>query len=389
MLPALLVLLLSLQSPAPAAPATPPPPPASGFTATTLVSGLGLGYQLVLADLIRDTRLDVIVVDERAQDLAWYENPTWERHVLATQVPRVINLDTHDLDGDGIPEIAMAHHFETVPARSVGQVLLLTHGEDPRQPWTVQPIDTVPTAHRVRWMRVENGKAPWLLVAPFAGTGVLAPKYEGRTPIYAYRPGTWTRQRISSTLTGIVHSIHPVEWAPGRWQLLAATFDGVQRLVPKEGEWTHVPITSGNLEPCPRCGTSEVKVGRLGTRRFLATIEPFHGNIVAIYLDRPAGWERLVLENAMINGHALAVADLDGDGNDEVVASFRGKNPRVSVYRATDATGTRWTPAVLSQDTVAGADCKVADLTADGRPDIVCSGASTGNVVLFTASGPR
>jgi hypothetical protein len=38
---------------------------------------------------------------------------------------------------------------------------------------------------------------------------------------------------------------------------------------------------------------------------------------------------------------------------------------------------------VINQGAVAGADCKVADLTGDGRLDIVCSGASTGNVVLF------
>ena len=373
------VLLLLLSSAGQAAPAARLP----AFTATPIVTGLGMGYQLVLVDLNRDKRLDVVVVDERAEDLAWYESPSWTRHVLATGVPRVINLDTHDLDGDGIPEIALAHRFETDPARSVGQVLLLTHGDDPAQPWNARPIDTVPTAHRVRWMRVEPGKAPWLIVAPFAGAGVVAPKYAGRTPIYAYRPESWARQQVSSTLTGIVHSIHPVEWTPGRWQLLTASFDGLQRLVPKDGEWTHVPLTSGNVEPCPLCGSSEVKVGRLGSRRFLATIEPFHGTNVVVYLDRPSGWDSLVIERGMTNGHALAVADLDGDGRDEIVGGFRGKDFRVTIYRADDATGTRWTPTVLDQGHVAAADCKVADLTGDGRLDIVCSGASTGNVMLF------
>ena len=78
-----------------------------------------------------------------------------------------------------------------------------------------------------------------------------------------------------------------------------------------------------------------------------------------------------------------AVADLDGDGRDEIIGGFRGKDFRITVYRANDATGTRWTPTVLDEGHVAGADCKVADLTGDGRLDIVCSGASTGNVMLF------
>lgn len=363
------------------------------FRESTIVSGLSMGYQVVLVDLNRDRRLDVLVIDERSDELAWYENPSWDRHVLVSGVPRPINLDGHDLDGDGVPEIALAHQFETDPDRSAGQVLLLTHDKDPRQRWRARPIDRVPTAHRVRWMSVEPGKAPWLLVSPLVGQGVSAPAYAGTTPIYAYRPtgpavargeGEWTRTRISSTLTGVVHSVHPVEWTPGHWQLLTASFDGLQRLEPRtDGEWKAVPIHAGNPEPCPRCGASEVKVGVLGTQRFLAAIEPWHGNVVTVFLERPGGWERVVIEDAMVNGHALAVGDLDGDGRDEIVGSFRGKGARVSVYRAQDAAGSAWTRTVIHEGGVAGADCKIADMTGDRRPDIVCSGASTGNVMLF------
>src|SRR5437588_10203772 len=85
------------------------------FRQTTITDSLHMGYQLVVADLNRDGRPDLIVVDERATELAWFENPTWERHVLIKDVPRTINLDTYDYDGDGIPEIAMGHNFETVP----------------------------------------------------------------------------------------------------------------------------------------------------------------------------------------------------------------------------------------------------------------------------------
>jgi len=186
-----------------------------------------------------------------------------------------------------------------------------------------------------------------------------------------------------------VHSIHPVQWTPGRWTLLTASFDGLQRLEPRvDGEWTHVPLHAGNPEPCPRCGTSEVKLGRLGRRRFIAAIEPFHGNQVVVYLEGRRVWERIVLDDAMTNGHALAVGDLDGDGRDEIVASFRGKDVRVSAWSAADRRGTRWTRTILDEGRVAGADCKIADLTGDRRVDVVCSGASTGNVMLFESTSP-
>src|SRR5215469_5153888 len=91
---------------------------------TTITSSLHMGYQIVAADLNRDGRPDLIEVDERGTELAWYENPTWERHVLIKDVPRTINLDVYDYDGDGIPEIAMGHHFETDPAKSIGNLLI-------------------------------------------------------------------------------------------------------------------------------------------------------------------------------------------------------------------------------------------------------------------------
>lgn len=358
------------------------------FRQRDIVTGLKMGYQVVVADLNRDGRLDVVVVDERSDELAWYENPSWRRHVLATGVPRVINLECQDLDGDGIPEIALAHYFETNPDRSAGDVLLFQHPGDPTQPWKRQAIDRVPTAHRVRWIPVEAGKAPWLLVAPIVGEGSYAPEYAGRVPIYAYRPGDWKRLRVSGSLNGILHSIDPVQWRPGQWQLLTASFDGLTRLEPRpEGEWRHVPLHPGNREPCPRCGTSEVKMGHLGKQRFLATIEPWHGNLLVVYLEQQDDWRRVVIEEDMVNGHALAVADLDGDGQDEIVGSFRGKDFRLSIYQAADAEGTRWTRTIVNQGGVAGADCKIADLTGNGKPDIVCSGASTGNVLLLENLG--
>ena len=88
------------------------------------------GYQLVAVDLNGDGKKDLIAVDERADEVAWFENPTWERHVLARNVPRPLNATCYDIDGDGIPEVILAYRFETHPEQSVGNVALLTHGQD-------------------------------------------------------------------------------------------------------------------------------------------------------------------------------------------------------------------------------------------------------------------
>src|SRR6266404_5823142 len=59
------------------------------------------GYQLIAADLNKDGKKDLIAIDERATEVAWFENPAWEKHLLVTNVPRPLNATCWDIDGDG------------------------------------------------------------------------------------------------------------------------------------------------------------------------------------------------------------------------------------------------------------------------------------------------
>src|SRR5258708_7611269 len=139
------------------------------FRERVISKAVKFGYQLVAADLNGDGKKDLIAVDERAREVAWFENPTWERHVLATNVPRPLNAACCDIDGDGVPEVVLAYRFETSPERSVGNVVLLTHGKDVRQPWAAREIDRVPTAHRVRWIDPEGNGQKVLLLGRWVG----------------------------------------------------------------------------------------------------------------------------------------------------------------------------------------------------------------------------
>jgi len=357
------------------------------FREQVISKGLKMGYQLVAADLNGDGKPDLIAVDELATELAWFENPNWERHVLATNVPRPLNAACYDIDGDGIPEVILAYRFDTHPELSVGNVVLLTHGKDVRQPWKAREIDRVPTAHRVRWFDPEGNGKKVLLLGPMVGRRF--PPVEGDpVPIYLYRPGAWERETISTEPRGVLHAINPVSWdGSARQQLLTASFAGLHRLEFVQGQWVATLLTRGDPRPWPLCGSSEVRLGRLGPRRFLAAIEPWHGNQLVVYLPQAEQWKRVVIEDRMENGHALAVGDLDGDGRDEIVSGFRGKGCQLSIYQALDATGERWRKTVLDDGGIAAADCVIGDFTGDGKQDIVCIGASTGNLKLYKNLG--
>jgi hypothetical protein len=125
-------------------------------------------------------------------------------------------------------------------------------------------------------------------------------------------------------------------------------------------------------------------VGRLQDgRRFLATIEPWHGTDVAVYLSetlKPLRFgPRSVIDTSLKEGHALWVADVDGDGDDEVFAGFRGAGASVLAY---DFDGQSWTRTILDPDTAAQ-DLRGGDLDGDGTPDFVAIGGKSHNVVWY------
>jgi hypothetical protein len=359
------------------------------FREHTIATGLKMGYQLVAVDVNGDGKTDLIAVDERGTELAWYENPTWERHLIAAEVPRTINIAASDIDGDGVPEIAILYRFESQPSKSVGIVALLHHDGDVRRPWKMTEIDRVPSAHRVRWANPDGAGSKAMIVAPMVGLTAEPPLYDAPVPIYLYRGPEWKRSLITEEVRGVLHSIYPVDWdGTGHQDLLTASFLGLRLFRPQaQGAWRGEEIAKGNAEPCPRCGSSEVVLGHLQKQRFLAAIEPWHGNELAIYTETPGGWHRKAIDDSFENGHALAVGDFDHDGYDEVVAGFRGPGYQLYLYDALDKKGNLWDEQVLDAGGIAAADCKIRDFNGDGRPDVACIGASTGNIKWYENLG--
>ena len=360
------------------------------FVAHTIDTNLRGGYQTLVVDLNRDNKPDVIGLASGLKELAWYENPTWEKHVLMNGVNQLINVAAYDVDHDGIPELAVAHEFSNVYARSAGVLSLLTHQEDPRQPWSVKEIDRIPTTHRVRFVDIDGKGTKVLVNAPLIGEHAVAPEYRDHVGIYYYRPSDWKRVVVAEADEGVVHGLWVTPWKDkSREALLSAGFLGVFVHEYENGKWTRSQLTAGDPAAWPKSGSSDIAVGRIGQERFFATIEPWHGNQVVVYRQDKGTWQRTVIDDAITDGHTLVLGDFDGDGRDDVVAGERGGKRSVYLYRLTDTKANKWTKAVLDDGGMAGAGCAVADLNADKRPDIVCIGTATANMKWYENTGGR
>ncbi len=358
------------------------------FTPHTIATGLTGGYQPVVADLNRDGRPDVIGLSTRLAELAWYENPGWERHVLTTGLSRAINLAAQDLDDDGIPEIVVAHEFGTTHGNSLGILTLLTHQGDPTGLWHARELDRTPTVHRVRWADIDGTGRYVLVTAPLSGAAALAPEYRDSVPIFWYRPDDWSRQVVTESGQGVVHGLLVKPWDdPERDAVFSASFAGVQVHRFIDGQWHRSLITAGDPADWPQSGSSEVEVGQLGNRTFVATIEPWHGDQVVVYREEQGAWTRQVI-GSIDSGHTIVTADFDGDGRDEVVTGDRGDTRSLYIYAATDPDGDTWSRQVLDDGDMSASGCAVADLDADSRIDLVCIGGGTANLKWYENNSP-
>jgi len=369
-----------------------------------LVDRLPGAYQCTVADINGDGKPDIVALSSDKSEIAWYENPTWTKHLLTTATRRNIDIATYDLDGDGKLEMAVASEFDLGATRTGGRIQWFKPGADVTAEWTGHELAMLPTAHRLRWADWDGDGRKELVVVPILGPGATAPAYAAPLSIisYAFTNGGTRAQLVDRSLT-VAHGVRILDFdGDGRDDLLVASYEGITWYKPAgKGDrrtWQKIPLGTGEQSMPPKRGSSEVDRGWLkggpevkAKRPFLATIEPWHGNEVVVYTPPDNGkgpWKRQVIDATLEDGHALVCADLDGDGQSEILASYRGRGHSLYCYRCLNADGTQWERSVIDAGGMAGAGMVAADLNGDGRPDLICSGSATANVKWYENLGP-
>ncbi len=403
------------------------------------------GYQVAVADVNADGRPDVIALSTEGNCVDWFENPAWQQHPVS-RVERPIDLAPHDVDSDGVPEIALASGFNFSDSERGGELQLLKKPANDADPWTAHPIAIDPVTHRLRWADLDGDGRRELVHAPMYSRGSKGPASPKPAHLWAFRiepkmketggPPAVQSWIIDESLT-VLHGIYAGDLdADGKDELLAASFEGIHffdwqggKTVPGKsiqpaGKWKKTFIASGAAAKDARAGaprgSSEVAAGtRSGKLKlalptfFIAAIEPWHGNQVVVYTrptsptgptEKDAGrlraavsWQRLVLDDALQEGHALVVADFDGDGADEIIAGWRGGagglvmfDPSTSSTSSTRSAPSlfQWTRIPLDHG-LAIEGAVAADLNCDGRLDLAAIAGRSNLLVWYENVGTK
>jgi hypothetical protein len=345
---------------------------------------LATGYEsttVVAADFDGDGRVDVIAPKFREQlDVLLYRAPAFAPELIAPGLD-ALHAQVLDVDGDGDLDFVGARH-------TPGLVYWLENpGGQVRGPWASHTIDDaaaggVDGVHGLFLGDVDGDGREDLLATSNLPKGPLADSI-----VWYRRPGDaqvrspWPRHALApgdapgfnhyvgygdldgdgqaDVVTGAKHGNYFAWWArpadpTGPWR---------KTLLPGE----HVGATNALVLDLDRDGVNDVVASR------------GHGRGVVAFLGR--GRTVRSLDESLEGAHALAAADLDGDGDPDVIAGATVS--RALIWLENDGRGgvRRW---VIDEGTGQSAyDIRPVDLDGDGDLDLVVAGEKAFNVVWY------
>ena len=371
------------------------------FRAVTVDTNVTVGYGVTVADVDGDGGPDIVLCD--AKQIAWYRHPKWEKHVIAENLTPQdhVCVAAADIDGDGKAEIAVGAGWNPGDTVNSGALFHLEPPADRAARWTPIRLPHEPTMHRIRWVKDPSGWALWSV--PLHGRGNKDGQGAG-VRIQRLRPAAdrrqpWTVETVSDQWHK-THNFDPVirAGASSVNEMLVGSAEGAFRGVLVGAGAAGAaggPVSWTQVGGPDNGGVGEIR--SLGDASgSVVGISPMHGNQLVVFHPPAPGSKamgrREVVDDGLIDGHALACGDLLGIGQPQIVAGWRAmgrpRSVKVGVALYVPVAG-RWLKVSVDDDGMACEDLALADLDGDGRLDIVASGRSTHNLKVYFNESSR
>ncbi len=367
------------------------------FKEQQIDDAVGIGYGLVVADVNGDKRTDILLADSNV--IVWYENPTWKKHIIAEKLTEKdhVCIAARDINGDGKCEIAVGAEWNPADTVGSGAVFYLIPPADRTQKWEPVKLTHEPTTHRMKWVRNRAGRYD-LVVVPLHGRGNDKNAEGAGVRVLAYHMPDDPHKEWNTTLVqGTMHKTHNLDIisSPGTEaeSLLLAGREGVVRLDQSDNGWREHWITKHPKDSAELLGAGEVRYGAFaGGQPYITTIEPMHGDKLVLYTPKPEGpkngeWERRVLSDQLVDGHAIATHDLLGMNNRQIVVGWRAQQKigkvAVKLFWTTKEDGSGWQETFIDDGGMACEDAVCADLDGDRDLEIIAAGRRSKNIKIY------
>lgn len=328
------------------------------------------GYWLEAPNITGRGNPDLVGYGLKVGEIYWYENPTWDKHLVIDKIKEPVGMDYADITGTGCDDLVVCYQLYG-PGGTIhhadpegGKIDWLQNpgpdGLARGERWTRHYVGRATGMHRLRtghFTRTDRIQIIGFPIVAVESVHSILPVVLFTAPEHPEEGAEWEMETISDNHFRMIHGVAKKEnIIPGSRldSILMASDEGITWLYwnTSTGAWAWDHIgdgETGQFQQTTFKGSGDVDGGRIGDDplAYVAAIEPFHGNKVAVYVRAADGkpWTRYLLdtygdsnENGEGPGHTVMCRDFDGDGDDEFLIGLRGPDPWQGViyYKAVD-----------------------------------------------------
>jgi len=361
----------------------------SAWTGHTVTADFDLATDVVGVDMDGDGDIDVLGTERNDDRISWWENTSgdgsaWTEHTVVGVGDNEWRLSVvaADVDGDGDLDVLAT-------AQNAGNIKWWENTAGNGSAWTEHTVDGAFVFVKSVFAADLDGDGDLDVLGAAAGNTNDVIWWENTTG----DGSTWSKHTVDGAFDGAL-SVFAADFDDdGDMDILGAAEFGDQ-VVWWENAATDGSVWSKHAMPEPVDGARSVlgaDVDGDGDTDILAVAGLGGGAVYwweqgGIILPPLVGTEHPVATD-FSGANSVSAADVDGDGDMDVVGAAAGANGQVAWWENTSPDGSAWTQHTLDADFDGSSAVSAKDMDGDGDIDIVAAGSVKGIVWFENDAG--